>query len=179
MKLPAVTLVTGGCRSGKSTHALRLADAFGRRAFIATAEAHDDEMAARIARHQAERDRRFVTVEAPLDPAAALRRIPDDTQVIVLDCVTVWISNLLHHYEDKAQDAPEIGRLLEALRTPPCPVIVVTNEVGAGIVPMNPLARRFRDLAGTVNQQIAAIADTVLMTVCGIPITIKSDHPPA
>lgn len=169
-----LTLVTGGVRSGKSRHALELAAPYRRRLFVATAEAFDDEMRLRIARHRAERAERFETVEAPLDPGAILRQPPPGVDVILLDCLTVWIGNLMHHrgQEMSLDDAP-FRTLFDALTQPPCDVILVTNEVGMGIVPDNPMARRFRDLAGGINARAAELADQVIFMVSGIPLCLK------
>jgi len=141
--------------------------------FLATAEANDEEMRQRIGRHKTERDPRFITVEKPLDPASAFYDLKPDIDLVLLDCITVWLSNLLHYYGEKTENAREIEALMDILSTPRCDIIVVTNETGLGIVPMNSVARRFRDLTGSVNQRIAEKANTVIMTVCGIPLTIK------
>ncbi|MFW5858603.1 MAG: bifunctional adenosylcobinamide kinase/adenosylcobinamide-phosphate guanylyltransferase [Planctomycetota bacterium] len=172
----SVTLITGGARSGKSTHAMMLAATWRHRCFIATAEATDDEMRERIALHQAQRGESWPTIEEPLDLAEALARIPAATEVVLIDCLSVWIGNLLHHRGHTDEHYPETWRFLDALRHPPCNLIVVTNEVGMGIVPEHALARRYRDIAGTLNQRVAAIADRVELCVCGLPVTIKSVH---
>jgi adenosylcobinamide kinase/adenosylcobinamide-phosphate guanylyltransferase len=168
-----ITLVTGGSRSGKSKHALELAASYNNKAFIATAEATDDEMRARIERHRRERDPSFHAWEEPVDLAAALSSLPDGTEVLVLDCVTVWLGNLAHR--DKIIDgtSPEIEAFLDVLSAPPCHLILVTNEVGMGIIPGDSATRRFRDLAGSINQQLAEKADKVILTVCGIPLRVK------
>jgi len=169
-----VTLITGGGRSGKSTHALSLARGYtGRRAFIATAEAFDDEMQGRIRKHRQERGDAFMTVEEPLDPARALKSLPGDISVAVVDCLTVWLGNLMHHGGSREERYTEVDSLMDILSDPPCDLIMVTNEVGMGIVPHNDMARRFRDLAGRVNQETAALADKVILMVCGIPVLVK------
>ncbi|MFW6413827.1 MAG: bifunctional adenosylcobinamide kinase/adenosylcobinamide-phosphate guanylyltransferase [Verrucomicrobiota bacterium] len=173
MSSPSVTLITGGCRSGKSRRALMLAASYRHPVFLATAEAGDDEMRARIAKHRAERSAAFKTVEEPLAPAAVFSSLPDGTDLVLVDCITVWLSNLIHHYREEAEERLEIKDFLQLLKTPPCDVILVTNETGTGIVPMNPVARQFRDLAGFVNQKLAACADNVEMTVCGISMQLK------
>jgi adenosylcobinamide kinase/adenosylcobinamide-phosphate guanylyltransferase len=171
-----VTLITGGARSGKSQHALSLARRFASpRAFIATAEPFDDDMCRRIEAHRQERAEDFATCESPLDPAVALGRLPPDVHVAVLDCLTVWLGNLMHHYSEASQFQAQIARLLDVLDHPPCNLIVVTNEVGMGIVPHNDLARRFRDQAGTLNQQVAAKADRVILMVSGYPVVVKGE----
>ena len=168
-----ITLVTGGSRSGKSNHALKLAAPYGNKVFIATAEPTDDEMRARIEQHRRERDPSFLTLEAPVDPAAALRSLPEDTEVVVLDCITVWLGNLVHR--DKIIDGacPEIEAFVEILNAPPCLLILVTNEIGMGIIPGDSATRRFRDIAGGINQQLAQRAHEVILTVCGIPLRVK------
>lgn len=175
--MSTVTLLTGGARSGKSRYALSLASAYPTpRVFIATADAFDEEMHQRIARHREERDGDFVTSEAPLDPGAALERLPANTQVAVLDCLTVWLGNLMHHDPGETGSYEPIDRFLDLLDWPPCDLIVVTNEVGMGIVPHNALARRFRDAAGALNQQVAARADRVFFMVSGCPLSVKEPH---
>jgi adenosylcobinamide kinase/adenosylcobinamide-phosphate guanylyltransferase len=168
-----ITLVTGGCRSGKSRYALEQASAFTHPVFVATAVAFDDEMKARIDRHQRERGAAFQTVEAPYDLSAALRSLPPGTDVALVDCLTVWMGNLLCRPEATSDTPAEVDELLTVLRDPPCDIILVTNEVGMGIVPENALARRFRDETGFLNQSIAALADTVVLAVSGIPTVIK------
>lgn len=168
------TLVTGGGRSGKSRHALELALPRESKVFIATAEAIDDEMRARIEKHREVRGEEFLTVEEPLDLARAVRSLPEGTEVAVIDCLTVWLGNLVHRHEGEAHGFPEVPAFVEAVRDPPCDLIIVTNEVGMGIIPANELARRFRDLAGTVNQAVATLADEVVLMVSGIPVVIKN-----
>ncbi|MBI4560269.1 MAG: bifunctional adenosylcobinamide kinase/adenosylcobinamide-phosphate guanylyltransferase [Candidatus Hydrogenedentes bacterium] len=168
-----VTLITGGARSGKSMHALRLTEPYARKAFIATAEACDEEMRDRIARHRKDRGPGFLTIEEPLDLAGALRGLAGRADVAVVDCLTVWLANVIHYRGADRPDYEEISHLLEALASPPCDVILVTNEVGMGIVPADAMTRHYRDLAGNVNQRVAARADKVIFTVSGIPVTIK------
>ena len=154
--------VLGGARSGKSRHAQALAEALeGDRVFVATAQGFDDEMRDRIARHRADRDARWRTVEAPIDLAAA---IPGDG-VVLVDCLTLWTSNLLLRERDipAATDA-----LLAAIAATQARVILVANETGLGIVPDNALARRFRDEAGRVNQRVAAAVESVDFVLAGI-----------
>lgn len=175
MTKPRITLITGGCRSGKSTHALTLAADFKHPVFLATAEAKDEEMRDRVAKHQVERGERFTTLEEPRHPARALRNLPAGTDGVILDCVTVWLSNLFHYHEQDPEHASEIIEFFEVLEAPPCPLILVTNEVGTGIVPMNKLARQFRDRAGAVNRAIADRAHAAIVCICGIPLTLKSE----
>jgi adenosylcobinamide kinase/adenosylcobinamide-phosphate guanylyltransferase len=173
-----MVVVTGGARSGKSGFALREAEAAargGRLLFIATARAEDDEMRARIARHRRDRGDDVTTVEAPTEPARELSfaaTVPPPGAV-VLDCLTLWVSNLMADgledgvIEARADDLAARGQA--AL----CPVYAVTNEVGMGIVPEHPLARRFRDLAGRVNQIVAARAQAVYFMCAGQALRIK------
>lgn len=165
-----ITLITGGARSGKSLLAEKLALAApGRPIHIATAEALDAEMAARIALHQARRDDRWLSREAPLDLVGALAATQGEGARLV-DCLTLWLSNLMHHGRDWRR---ETEALAEALKRQSGPVILVTNEVGLGIVPDNALARAYRDAAGTMNQILAQAADSVLFVVAGLPMTVK------
>jgi adenosylcobinamide kinase/adenosylcobinamide-phosphate guanylyltransferase len=168
-----ITLVTGGARSGKSSYALSLADPSEKNVFIATAEAVDDEMLQRIDRHQEERNNRFLTIEAPVHLAQAIRSVTPETQLVIVDCLTVWLGNLLVKDESGQLQAVEFAALLDALRDPPCRVVIVTNEVGMGIVPMNEMARKFRDQAGWLNQRVAELAAEVVFVVSGIPMKVK------
>ncbi|RXZ35697.1 bifunctional adenosylcobinamide kinase/adenosylcobinamide-phosphate guanylyltransferase [Sphingomonas desiccabilis] len=164
-------LVLGGARSGKSRYAQAVAEAAGGRlVFVATAQAFDAEMTDRIRRHQADRDHRWTTVDAPVDLAGAISAVDAEDTVVLIDCLTLWASNLLLGDEDGDARLAELAEVLGKMRAK---VLLVANEVGLGIVPDNALARRFRDLAGTINQRIAAIADRVHMTVAGIPIVVK------
>jgi adenosylcobinamide kinase / adenosylcobinamide-phosphate guanylyltransferase len=170
-----LTLITGGVRSGKSSHAIALATAHPgkRRFFVATAEARDDEMTDRIARHREARSSAFETVEEPLYLGEALQKIGGRADIVVLDCLTLWVANLM----DRGLDDDTIGAAAEALaqslRLLPFEAIVVTDEVGWGIVPENPAARRFRDLLGWTNQRIAQVADSVLLMAAGYPLRVK------
>jgi adenosylcobinamide kinase / adenosylcobinamide-phosphate guanylyltransferase len=165
------TLVLGGARSGKSRHAQLLAEeAGGRLVFIATAEAFDGEMRDRIARHRADRDARWHTVEAPIDLPGALRAVDAPGTTILVDCLTLWTSNLLLA---DADIAAACEALLAALAQVEAPVILVANEVGWGIVPDNALARAFRDAAGLVNQRVAAAVSQVYLMVAGLPLVLK------
>jgi adenosylcobinamide kinase/adenosylcobinamide-phosphate guanylyltransferase len=170
-----VTFILGGCRSGKSSFALKTANAISadRRVFIATSMPSDDEMKARVARHRAERGPGWITVEAPLALAEAIAENARNGCVILVDCLTLWISNMLLETGALAEVEPRIPSLIRTLAQAPCPVVLVSNEVGAGIVPENKLARQFRDLAGTANQAVAAAANRVVWVVAGIPVTIK------
>jgi adenosylcobinamide kinase/adenosylcobinamide-phosphate guanylyltransferase len=165
-----IILITGGARSGKSMRAEARARAFsGRPVYIATAEALDDEMRQRIAVHRARRGMEWVEREAPVELVAALDET-DGNGPRLVDCLTLWLSNLLL----AARDWPaEAEALAEALARQKSPVVLVTNEVGLGIVPENALARQFRDAAGHVNQMIARIADEVEFVVAGLPMKVK------
>ncbi|MFO8006788.1 MAG: bifunctional adenosylcobinamide kinase/adenosylcobinamide-phosphate guanylyltransferase [Candidatus Brocadiia bacterium] len=176
-----VILVSGGGRSGKSSHALQLADRYERRAFIATAEPLDEEMRRRIARHRRERDGAFLTVEEPLDLAGAIRSLPADVGVAVVDCLTMWLANLMCRGAADLIDFPELEALLGAVTDAPCDLILVTNEVGMGIVPADKQTRQYRDVLGRLNQEVAAAADEVVLMVCGIPMRLKekADGDPA
>jgi adenosylcobinamide kinase/adenosylcobinamide-phosphate guanylyltransferase len=168
-------LVIGACRSGKSAYALKAAAdmAVREKVFIATSVPADEEMRQRVARHRAERGRGWTTLEVPAALCEALGGHARPERVLLVDCLTLWITNLLMQGEASAAVEEHIGRLCEVLGTIAGPVILVSNEVGAGIVPENPLARVFRDLAGTANQAVAAVAGRVVLTVAGIPVVIK------
>lgn len=164
-------LVLGGARAGKSTFALRLAEAQlgdGQGCFIATAQALDDEMSERIARHRAERSAQWITVEEPFQLDVALLQAAA-AKVVLIDCLTLFVSNWLLRSENELQ--PIVDRMLANLKSQT--VICVSNEVGLGIVPDNPLGRTFRDLLGRVNQQFAAAADEVYLLVAGLPLQLK------
>jgi adenosylcobinamide kinase/adenosylcobinamide-phosphate guanylyltransferase len=168
---PPVVLVTGGARSGKSRFALARAESLGSPLiFLATAEARDEEMAARIARHRAERGRRWRTIEEPLAIAAILRR--PQRGVVLIDCLTLWLANQMGE-STKTNVGPAVDELIEALGARRSAVVAVTNEVGLGIVPENALARAFRDVTGLLNQRVAAIADEVFLLVAGQALRIK------
>lgn len=163
-------LVLGGARSGKSRHAQRLAESFSQdRLFVATAQAYDDEMKDRIARHQADRDASWRTIEAPLDLPAAIRGHGIAGRVLLVDCLTLWLSNLLLGDADVAAAS---DALLASMRETAADLVLVSNEVGYGIVPENALARRFRDSAGRLNQHVAAACNATDLVVAGIPLRI-------
>ena len=166
----AVILITGGARSGKSRRAELRARSFpGQPVYVATAEALDAEMDERIARHRARRGSDWIEREVPLDLVAALAET-DGGGARLVDCLTLWLSNLLHAERNWSQ---EVTRLADALPRQRSPVIMVTNEVGLGIVPDNALARTFRDAAGLMNQSIAGVADEVEFVVAGLPMKLK------
>ena len=168
-----ITLVTGGSRSGKSKHALELAASYNNKAFIATAEATDDEMRARIERHRRERDPSFRTWEEPIDLVVALKSLPGNTEVAVVDCLTVWLGNLFYREKINNETCPEIETFLGILEAPPCHLILVTNEVGMGVIPADGATRLFRDTAGSINQILAELAHEVIFSVSGIPLRVK------
>lgn len=172
--LPRLSLVIGGARSGKSGLAERLVTGSGRvRRYIATAQAWDDEMRDRIARHRTDRGAGWTTVEAPLDLCGALALARPDEAVLV-DCATLWLSNHLLAGNDLVAES---SHLISALSTCAAPVVVVSNEVGWGIVPDNALARAFRDAQGRLNQQIAAGAGLVVGVMAGLPMVLKGQMP--
>jgi adenosylcobinamide kinase / adenosylcobinamide-phosphate guanylyltransferase len=166
----AIILITGGARSGKSTRAEARAREFpGKPVYIATAEALDAEMGERIARHRARRGSEWLEREVPLELVPALMET-DGGGARLVDCLTLWLSNLMHAERDCEKEG---GLLADALGRQNSPVVLVTNEVGLGIVPDNALARRFRDAAGILNQMIARVADEVEFVVAGLPMRVK------
>jgi adenosylcobinamide kinase/adenosylcobinamide-phosphate guanylyltransferase len=164
-------LVLGGARSGKSRFAQGLAEASGReRVFLATAQAFDGEMTERIARHQAEREGAWLTREEPLDLPRAIGEEAGESRAVLVDCLTLWLSNTLL----AGTDPEAAGRaLVEAVREARGPLILVSNEVGQGIVPATPLGRAFRDAQGRLNQQVAAVCDAVILVTAGCPTLVK------
>ena len=169
----SLTFVIGGARSGKSRHAEDLVRAAGPAPWIylATGQAFDAEMAARIAAHQADRGEDWMTVDAPHELAAAVRRHACGPAPVLVDCLTLWVTNRILA---DANLAAESADLVEALAGTGAPVVVVSNEVGLGIVPDNALSRAFRDAAGRLHQMVAARADRVVLMVAGIPVAVKS-----
>jgi len=171
--LPAVTLVLGGARSGKSRFAESLITAApGPWIYLATGEAGDAEMAARIRHHRELRGEGWRTVEEPLDLAGALRHAAGEGGAILVDCLTLWVSNLMAGSRDVIA---ETAQLVAALPQISVPIVFVSNEVGLGIVPDNALARAFRDEAGRVNQAVAAAADRVYFIAAGLPLAMKDE----
>ena len=169
-------LILGGARSGKSRYAQTLAEQSSKaRVFIATAEALDEEMAARIARHRADRDAYWLTREAPLDLVEALGEEARAGRVALVDCLTLWLCNLMHAGRSPER---EIARLAEAVRGLAGPALMVSNEVGLGIAPTTPLGRDFRDWQGRLNAEIAAAADVVVVMMAGLPRLVKPAPPP-
>jgi adenosylcobinamide kinase/adenosylcobinamide-phosphate guanylyltransferase len=170
-----ITVITGGARSGKSMQALKLALPYQRKFFIATGEPLDDEMTARIEFHRTTRPQDFRTVEEPVKVVAALEKLGQSADLVVLDCLTLWVSNLMQwHITDDGPVLVEADKLAAALKLAPFASIVVTDEVGLGIVPTDHAeSRRFRDLLGWTNQKVAAVADHVLLMVAGYPLSVK------
>ena len=171
-----IVFVIGGCRSGKSSYAMQAAEKIPaeQKIYIATCVPQDDEMKRRVARHQKERNQNWVTVEAPLDLADAILQNSRRKNVVLIDCLTLWMSNLLIETGDENKIKKTISQLIDALERAECPIILVSNEVGTGIVPENRLARQFRDIAGWLNQAVARCANRVVWMVAGIPVTVKS-----
>jgi adenosylcobinamide kinase / adenosylcobinamide-phosphate guanylyltransferase len=169
--LPRLALILGGARSGKSRFAEGLITNAGQPAlYLATAEARDDEMRERIAVHQARRGALWTTLEEPVEIVNCLLELAEQPRAILVDCLTLWLSNLLGAERDIGY---EIERLLAALPQVQAPIVMVANEVGLGIVPENELARRFRDHAGRLNQRIAAAAERVTFLAAGLPLALK------
>ena len=164
-------LVLGGARSGKSRYAQGRAEALaGEMIYLASAQAFDDEMRERIALHRADRGPRWSTVEAPLELAEAITVYSTPETVVLVDCLTLWASNLMLAERDTAAATEGLTRSLSSARGP---VILVANEVGLGIVPDNALARRFRDVAGKINQEVARAVDSAIFIAAGLPISLK------
>ena len=177
---PEITLFTGGCRSGKSRLALQHAESFAaaRHVFVATCRPQDDEMRLRVARHQSERGSHWQTMEAPLSLPSAIAESSGSDTVVLADCLTLWVSNVLLQQEDPRDVHRAVRELETRLTQIQGPVILVTNEVGAGIVPGNRLARSYRDEVGLVNQTVARMARHVIWSVAGIPVAVKADGVP-
>lgn len=171
-------LILGGARSGKTSFSEKLAMGSGTKpAYLATAQALDAEMRERVASHQAGRSGRFATIEEPLDLAGALTRAARHHDVILVDCLTLWITNLLMANKDVAGAVSELGETLSRIEA--ARIILVSNEVGMGIVPDNAMARTFRDLAGSAHQRLAEICDDVYFVVAGLPMVLKGAAPEA
>jgi adenosylcobinamide kinase/adenosylcobinamide-phosphate guanylyltransferase len=177
--LREIVFVIGGCRSGKSSYAMQTAEKITaeKKIYIATCVPQDDEMKNRVARHQKERSQNWVTVEALLDLPEAILQNSRRANVILVDCLTLWMSNILIESGDEKKIEKTISQLTDALEKAQCPIILVSNEVGAGIVPENRLARQFRDITGWLNQAVAGCANKVVWMVAGIPVTIKGQQP--
>lgn len=170
-KTGRITFIIGGAKSGKSAFALEKAGALsGRKAYIATAEAGDSEMEEKIEKHKISRGPEWQTFETPLDLTERIKEISSQYDSVVIDCLTLWLSNLMLDDRDIEKD---MEFLVSSLRDARCSLFVVSNEVGMGIVPDNTLSRTFRELAGKLNQELARISDEVYLVTAGIPIRIK------
>jgi adenosylcobinamide kinase/adenosylcobinamide-phosphate guanylyltransferase len=170
-------LVLGGARSGKSAYAQRLAEAHGpQRLYLATATAGDEEMAARITRHQRDRGHGWTTLEQPLEIAAALVAQAQAGRVVVVDCLTLWLSNLMLAGRDPG---PAVAALADAIAELAGPAILISNEVGMGIVPDNRIGREFRDWQGRTNREIGAACDAVIFVAAGLPLQLKPATTPS
>ena len=171
----SVVLVLGGVRSGKSRYAQELATRGKQVAFIATAEACDDDMRQRITRHREDRPASWTTFEAPLALEDTLLQCGDRFDTVLIDCLTVWTANVMQHEADDSHRVlARVDRLAEILRSVSANVILVSNEVGSGIHPNTAIGRSYRDLLGFVNQRVAAAADQVILLVAGCPLAVKS-----
>jgi adenosylcobinamide kinase/adenosylcobinamide-phosphate guanylyltransferase len=166
--------ITGGCRSGKSRYALQYANQhYSTKLFLATCEALDEEMAQRIENHKKVRGPEWQTIEEPVEIIRRIRECGGNGGVILIDCLTLWLYNLLMKWDDDLKIIDETERLIDIIKQSPTSIIVVSNEVGMGIVPADPLSRRYRDLLGAMNQRVAEALDTVIFMVSGIPIFLK------
>lgn len=172
---PGAALILGGARSGKSRYAETCAAVFGKRIYVATAEARDDEMARRIAAHRDRRGAAWTTLETPIavPETIAARAAPDG--VVLVDCLTLWLTNLMLGGHDVHAAR---ARLAAALVAAAGPVLLVANEVGLGLVPETPLGRAFRDAAGALNQEVAACCGRVVFVAAGLPLTLKGAPEP-
>ena len=169
-----MTFITGGCRSGKSRYALNYADRhFSKKVYLATCEALDEEMVQRIERHKKLRGPEWRTIEEPIGIVDQIRLLGDGVEVILLDCLTLWLSNLLIKWDDDSKIVKETERLIDTMKQSQTSFLVVSNETGMGIVPADPLSRRFRDLSGMANQKMAEAAHTAILMVSGIPVFLK------
>ncbi len=166
--------ITGGCRSGKSIFALEYANRyFNKKLYLATLEVLDEEMRQRVEEHRRMRGKEWITVEEPINVIEKIEQYQDQMEVILLDCITLWLSNLMLKWNDDIKIMNEIDRFTDVAKQVQSSLILVSNEVGMGIVPADPLGRRFRDLSGMVNQRIASVAERVIFMVSGIPIFLK------
>jgi adenosylcobinamide kinase/adenosylcobinamide-phosphate guanylyltransferase len=166
----SVTLVLGGVRSGKSHYAQKLGERAERVVFVATARAWDDEMRRKVDRHRSSRPQHWKTVEEPLALAEAVAHYGSTCDLMIIDCLTLFAANLL---DAEGDEQSRIDALCLALQSPGCSVVLVSNEVGSGVVPEYPSGRRFRDLLGEMNQSVARVASNVLLLVAGLPLVLK------
>jgi len=180
-KRPKIVLITGGARSGKSSFAEKLAGNIGRKVtFIATAQALDEEMTDRIAKHQSNRPKHWETHEEPYQVGQVIQKVGEKTEVVLIDCLTLLVSNLMQDYREDASNnilakniIMQIKKIVRESLQCSATVIIVSNEVGLGLVPANPMGRFFRDILGQANQIIGADADRVYFMTAGIPLLIK------
>ncbi|MBC8283383.1 MAG: 5,6-dimethylbenzimidazole synthase [Nitrospinae bacterium] len=168
-------LLTGGSRSGKSRHALKLSKKYNKRFFLATAEPLDEEMQDRIKRHQKERGEGWITLEEPLDLTKVLKKEQGRFEVLILDCITLWLNNLIMSGAGREEILAKLHQFIKECKNSKGTIIVITNELGSGIIPMDASVRAFRDVAGEANQILASEFDEVINMVSGIPVIIKSD----
>jgi len=170
------TFVTGGCRSGKSSHAQELAESLAseNRLYVATLQPLDTEMEKRVTDHQAQRDDSWYTIEEPIDIVQVIQKEQKKAGVILVDCITLWVTNLFMTEQSEGDILKRVEAFAEAAAASNVPIVTVSNEVGMGIVPDNALSRQFRDIQGAANQRIAAMAHKVVFTVSGIPMVMKS-----
>ncbi len=174
LELPKLTLVIGGAASGKSVYAERLVTESNRpRSYIATAQAFDDEMRDKVIKHKAQRGVDWDTYEAPFKPWEAFSQI-NKSHVTLLDCATLWLSNMLLNEADLTVEKTQF---ISGLQTAKGSVVIVTNEVGQGVVPDNKLARQFRQAQGELNQELAALCDSVILVTAGLPLALKGQLP--
>jgi len=169
-----VTLITGGVRSGKSAYALTFAPTTGKKIFIATSEPFDDSMRIRIDNHKKEREHMgFSTVEEPIQIPEIIKSQESNEVFLLIDCLTFWINNLMHYNMNETAMNKLFEELIEALRSTPSDIILITNETGWGNIPDNKLTRNYNDILGKINQRVAAVSERVVCMISGIPMTIK------
>ena len=167
-------LITGGARSGKSSYALSLGETFAKKAYFATAQALDLEMERRIAKHKQERDSSFRTFEVPIELDRAILKYASQFDFVLVDCLTLWLTNLL--LQENVSIEERIKKFLHAIETVKSVLVLVSNEVGMGVVPDSKLGRQFQDLQGALNQKAARLADEVIFMVSGFPLFIKKQE---
>ncbi len=175
-RMDKIVLITGGARSGKSEFALEYTSQFNHKVFIATAEPIDNEMSDRIEMHKGQRGLDFITIEEPIDLAKTVSELDNSIDIAVIDCLTVWLGNLFHKINDVNLISHHIEHFITNICQSKCTFVIISNEIGMGIVPANGLARQFRDQAGNLNKRIAQVADLVILMVSGLPLTIKGHY---
>lgn len=169
--------ITGGCRSGKSRYALDYANRhFAKKLYLATLQVLDEEMGRRVEEHRKLRGKEWITVEEPIEVIERIEQYQKGVEVILLDCLTLWLSNLILKWNDDSRILSEVDRFTRISKEVQSSLIVVSNEVGMGIVPVDPMGRRFRDLSGMANQRIAWVSDRVIFMVSGIPLFLKGKN---